>query len=78
MKDAVAVRPPRDGAQLTTQSKRERVPTQEGHDGYVCFPGLFVLEALMGDGNLGVCRRIGQSWGMGQKAPLNLTCAKDN
>lgn len=32
----------------------------------------------MGDGNLGVCRRIGQSWGMGQKAPLNLTCAKDN
>lgn len=42
---------------------------QEGHDGCVCFPVLFVLRALMGDGNLGGCR-IGRSWGMGQKASL--------
>lgn len=34
------------------------------------FPVLFVLGALMGDGNPGVCRRIGWSWGVGQKALL--------
>lgn len=51
---------------------------QEGHGGSVCFPVLFVLGALMSDRNLGGCRRISRSWGAGQKAPLHLTCAKDN
>lgn len=32
-----------DRAQLTTQSRRGRVQTQEGYNGCVCFPVLCVL-----------------------------------
>lgn len=63
-----------DRAQLTTQSARERVQMQEGHNGCVCFPVLFVLGALMGGGNVGVSGRIGLFWGMGQKGSLDPTC----
>lgn len=57
-----------DRAQLTTQSERERVQMQEGHNGCVCFPVLFVLGALMG-GDVGVSGRIGLFWQKGSPDP---------
>lgn len=47
---------------------------QEGYNGCVCFPVLFVLRALMGGDSVVFFGRIVLFWGMGQKGSLDPTC----